>query len=239
MIVENNDKDINIEDYGIRRLTPRECWRLMDFSDEDFDKAKYEKGTLDLIGGIEKYSAKLMAVQEKPKHINLGAYVSCTIKDSKDMEILKTIMKNYICAESGENIQNVNIAIEKLDGLGQWGCVINTTKCIDFMGDALYFDARERPTNKGYYRIGKTGQHEHRKVYEDYYKIKLGSEQVIHHINFNKTDNRIENLWLYNSRTEHNRVHSAYRNLRKQYPSEDIEFVDGIYKPKNVRLSTL
>ncbi len=35
MIVENNDKDINIEDYGIRRLTPRECWRLMDFSDEE------------------------------------------------------------------------------------------------------------------------------------------------------------------------------------------------------------
>lgn len=23
----------------IRRLTPRECWRLMDFKDEDFDKA--------------------------------------------------------------------------------------------------------------------------------------------------------------------------------------------------------
>lgn len=40
VIVENNDKDINIEDYGIRRLTPRECWRLMNFSDEDFDKAK-------------------------------------------------------------------------------------------------------------------------------------------------------------------------------------------------------
>lgn len=37
VIVEN---DVNIEDYGIRRLTPRECWRLMDFSDSDFDKAK-------------------------------------------------------------------------------------------------------------------------------------------------------------------------------------------------------
>ena len=35
MIVEN---DVNIEDYGIRRLTPRECWRLMDFSDSDFDE---------------------------------------------------------------------------------------------------------------------------------------------------------------------------------------------------------
>lgn len=27
--------------YRIRKLTPRECWRLMDFTDEDFDKAKY------------------------------------------------------------------------------------------------------------------------------------------------------------------------------------------------------
>lgn len=131
MIVEN---DVNIDDYGIRRLTPRECWRLMDFSDSDFDKAKYERGTVGLIGGTEKYSAKLKAVQEKLKHIDMETYVSCTIKDSKDMEILKTIMKNYICAKSGENIQNVNIVIEKLDGLEQWECVTSTTKCIDFMG---------------------------------------------------------------------------------------------------------
>ena len=26
--------------YRIRKLTPKECWRLMDFTDEDFDKAK-------------------------------------------------------------------------------------------------------------------------------------------------------------------------------------------------------
>lgn len=26
--------------YRIRRLTPRECWRLMDFTDEQLDKAK-------------------------------------------------------------------------------------------------------------------------------------------------------------------------------------------------------
>ena len=26
--------------YRIRRLTPRECWRLMNFTDEQFDKAK-------------------------------------------------------------------------------------------------------------------------------------------------------------------------------------------------------
>ena len=26
-------------EYRIRKLTPRECWRLMSFTDEDFDKA--------------------------------------------------------------------------------------------------------------------------------------------------------------------------------------------------------
>ena len=28
-----------MENVRIRKLTPRECWRLMGFSDEDFDKA--------------------------------------------------------------------------------------------------------------------------------------------------------------------------------------------------------
>ena len=29
----------NSKQYRIRKLTPRECWRLMDFTDEDFEKA--------------------------------------------------------------------------------------------------------------------------------------------------------------------------------------------------------
>ncbi len=31
-------QDREIE-YRIRKLTPRECWRLMDFKDEDYNKA--------------------------------------------------------------------------------------------------------------------------------------------------------------------------------------------------------
>lgn len=31
-------QDREIE-YRIRKLTPKECWRLMDFKDEDFNKA--------------------------------------------------------------------------------------------------------------------------------------------------------------------------------------------------------
>ena len=39
--VTGGNKDLKVEDLKgrIRKLTPRECWRLMGFSDEDFDKA--------------------------------------------------------------------------------------------------------------------------------------------------------------------------------------------------------
>ena len=36
---EGNDRGVVLKDYKIRKLTPKECWRLMGFSDEVFDKA--------------------------------------------------------------------------------------------------------------------------------------------------------------------------------------------------------
>lgn len=36
-VIENN----SASGYRIRKLTPRECWRLMDFTDSDFDSAKW------------------------------------------------------------------------------------------------------------------------------------------------------------------------------------------------------
>lgn len=38
---QNNDIALDINhDYRIRKLTPKECWRLMGFSDENFENAK-------------------------------------------------------------------------------------------------------------------------------------------------------------------------------------------------------
>lgn len=36
-VIENSSPDVG---YRIRKLTPKECWRLMDFSDADFEKAQ-------------------------------------------------------------------------------------------------------------------------------------------------------------------------------------------------------
>ena len=46
MIAQIDKKTGNADYFGIRKLTPRECFRLMDVSDEDFDKllATYENG---------------------------------------------------------------------------------------------------------------------------------------------------------------------------------------------------
>ncbi len=33
-------KERNMEELRIRKLTPKECWRLMGFDDEDFEKAE-------------------------------------------------------------------------------------------------------------------------------------------------------------------------------------------------------
>ena len=31
-----------VSDFRVRKLTPKECWRLMGFNDSDFDKASKE-----------------------------------------------------------------------------------------------------------------------------------------------------------------------------------------------------
>ena len=40
LTLPNHNTQRLFDGYRIRKLTPKECWRLMGFSDTDFDKAK-------------------------------------------------------------------------------------------------------------------------------------------------------------------------------------------------------
>ena len=118
----------------IRKLTPRECWRLMDFTDEEFEKAAYGKEIFYLEGDKERCNANLKVVKEKQKLTNTETYVLCTINDSKDMEILKTIKKLLAETPESEKMQNVNFVITRSADVVPLECATNITKCITFMG---------------------------------------------------------------------------------------------------------
>lgn len=60
----------------------------------------------------------------------------------------------------------------------------------------------------GYVVVGKSKNRkfEHRKIYEEYYGVKLTNKDIIHHIDGNKQNNDINNLKLM-TRAEHMEIH--------------------------------
>lgn len=58
----------------------------------------------------------------------------------------------------------------------------------------------------------------------------IGKGEVIHHINFDKTDNRIENLHLCKSMSEHFRLHHTLEEVIGELIEEGVvEFASGRY----------
>ena len=68
---------------------------------------------------------------------------------------------------------------------------------------------------EGYLRNNKAKKRLHRQVMEDYLQRKLSSNELVHHINGDKTDNRIENLEII-SRAKHCRLHKPKLGWRKK-----------------------
>lgn len=73
-----------------------------------------------------------------------------------------------------------------------------------------------RKHSLGYITIwtgNKSSKLEHRKVMEDYIGRELDPEEVVHHINRDRADNRIENLLLLQNQSEHSKLHQREKFL--------------------------
>jgi hypothetical protein len=70
----------------------------------------------------------------------------------------------------------------------------------------------------------RNGKGSYRDIFERHYGIKLNSKQAIHHINGDRTDNRIENLSLI-PLGEHIYLHNKLRGAKK---SSQIPTIVGI-----------
>lgn len=129
--------EIDGEKYYIRvrKLTPKECFRLMGFNDVEADKAAWETKEINI--GELLCCAKLKGVIEKRSQLNMETYALNITNALKETGVTSTEWKKFPKMQESVKNQNVNIVIEKLEERGRSECAINIIKCLKYT-ETLY-----------------------------------------------------------------------------------------------------
>lgn len=91
-----------------------------------------------------------------------------------------------------------------------------------YYGNRNYKKAEIHESKSGYLEKGKIRQHRH--VMEQHLNRKLTSDEVIHHVDFNKSNNDINNLFLFENQPLHVAYHQYIKNNNYISPQEFMDF---------------
>jgi hypothetical protein len=160
----------------------------------------------------------------RKKNPNTGEHVRGDRNHMKNPEIAKKLSGENHWRNRPENKEKARLLREKQKGL---------------TGSANPNWKGGRTSREGYSLIRRGDKYvpEHRVVMEEFLGRPLLRSEVIHHINGDKSDNRIENLKLYSSQSEHLLEHKClWKNLSVKAP----ECACGCGKPvtRNTRSRT-
>lgn len=122
-----------VEQYRIRKLTPLECFRLMDVTDEDFYKAAYKTKQITFKEDNEEWNVRLKDVTGNQKPGDTETFVLNITNDSNEQVETSIEWTKCLKVLGKEKKQNVNIAIEKLAELGHSDYATSIIKCTETM----------------------------------------------------------------------------------------------------------
>lgn len=161
----------------------------------------------------------------KPSHFERSKYCSryCADKSKVGVKGPKNKIISLICENCGKLFKThfcrlkdnrkycsrecSNTLFKTGDNLGELNVNWNGGKNVDYYGYVWLKDKNHPYNCKGYVR-------EHRLVMEKSIGRYLRPEESIHHINFIKDDNRIENLMLFSTESEHQEYHQELKRSK-------------------------
>lgn len=176
--------------------------RIFTQSENDFIRANYRSMSCRDIG--EHLGRHPVAIAKRANRMGITKVSIRRWTETED-EIIRTVGRcelREIADKLGRGVSEVSARSRKL-GLGPW------RKRWGYKPDAQGRTVREyiRRNGKCVRRM------EHRAVMEEYLGRTLERCELVHHIDCDKANNRIQNLFLCKSRAEHQRVHCSLNGI--------------------------
>lgn len=179
-------------------------------------------------GTIRKWNQKFGFKKEKPIYHNREWLYDQYIIQYKSARQIE--QEQGINGVIGKWLKKLNIPIRNMEGENHW----------NWKGG--------RNINSGYISI-KTDNHpradkhgyllEHIIIMEKHLGRLLNEEEIVHHKDYNRTNNNIKNLWLAKNRSQHAKAHESFRKIGRGLAIKELEKgniifdeINGIYKWK-------